>query len=142
MFEDGKYEYQWLFFSTSHCDDLVMIAVDTKKIAVDIECIHPRDESLLKNVHVPNSPYDSRENFYLQRCAKECLVKYLNLKAEDMDEMRVIDFVHDDHYAVGEWVFDSLVFLEFREKEYIVHTSLKDWKVMALLHEHKFEHGC
>ena len=43
-----------------------------------------------------------------------------------MDEMRVIDFVHDDHYAVGEWVFDSLVFLEFREKEYIVHTSLKD----------------
>ena len=119
-----------------------MIAVDTKQVAVDLECIHPRDESLLKNVHFPESPYSQRENFYLQRCAKECLVKYLNLKAEDMDEMRVIDFVHDDHYAVGEWVFDSLVFLEFKEKEYIVHTSLKDGKVMALLHEHEFEHGC
>ena len=140
MFEEWQYSYDGIFFSTSHSEDLVMVAVDTKKIAVDIESIRPRNESLLQNVHVPNSPYGQWENFYLQRCAKESLVKYLDLKAEDMDEMTVFDFCHNHYFSVNERVFDSLVFIMYKEKEYVVHTALKDGRVMALMHEHNFEH--
>lgn len=141
MFEEWSYSYDGVFFSTSHSEDLVMVAVDTKKIAVDIEYIRPRNESLLQNIHnIPNSPYGQWENFYLQRCAKESLVKYLDLKAEDMNEMTVFDFCHNHYFSVNERVFDSLVFIMYKEKEYVVHTALKDGRVMALMHEHNFEH--
>ena len=141
MFEEWQYSYDGIFFSTSHSEDLVMVAVDTKKIAVDIEYIRPRNESLLQNIHnIPNSPYGQWENFYLQRCAKESLVKYLDLKAEDMNEMTVFDFCHNHYFSVNERVFDSLVFIMYKEKEYVVHTALKDGRVMALMHEHNFEH--
>jgi phosphopantetheinyl transferase len=46
-----------LYFSTSHSEDLLVIAVDPKRVAVDLEYIRPRDESLLKEVHVPDSPF-------------------------------------------------------------------------------------
>ena len=71
---------------------MLVVAIDTKKVAVDIEYIHPRNESLLQNVRIPDSQYSPRENFYLQWCAKECLVKYLDLtNTETSDVNGVLD---------------------------------------------------
>ena len=56
------------------------MVIDTKKVAIDLEYIRERDESLLHNVHIPDSQHNPRENFYLQRCAKECVVKFLDIK--------------------------------------------------------------
>jgi len=42
VFTCGKY-----FFSTSHSGDQIMIAVAETKVAIDVEKIIPRDESLL-----------------------------------------------------------------------------------------------
>ena len=134
-FSEWKYSYEELFFSTSHSEDLVMVAIDTKKIAVDIEYINTRDESLLQNVHVPNSPHTPRENFYIQRCAKECLIKFLNLNIEEMQEMFVCDFICNYHFWIDERNFDSLFILHYRWKEYPVHINLKNNKVLALLQE-------
>jgi phosphopantetheinyl transferase len=33
-----------MFFSTSHSNDMIVIAIDSKKVAVDIEYIRPRHE--------------------------------------------------------------------------------------------------
>ena len=87
MFIDGVYTYEEMFFTTSHSDDFLMLAVDNKKVAVDIEIIHNRDVSLLRNVKIPNSKYSKWENFYIQRCAKECLVKFLDLTSI-IDQLR------------------------------------------------------
>ena len=69
------------------------MVIDTKKVAVDLEYIRERDESLLKNVHIPDSPYSPRENFYLQWCAKECVVKFLDINSNEMQEMSVVAFL-------------------------------------------------
>ena len=69
------------------------MAVDIKKVAVDLEYIRKRDESLLKDVHIPDSQYSPRENFYLQRCAKECVVKFLDINSNEMPEMSVAAFL-------------------------------------------------
>ena len=100
--------FEEVYFSTSHSRDLLVLAVDTKKVAVDIEYIHPRDESLLQNVHIPDSPFSPRENFYLQRCAKECLVKYLDSTSTEMSEMSVTAFMPNHYFAVDEREFNSL----------------------------------
>jgi hypothetical protein len=93
---------------------LLVLAVDTKKVAVDIEYIHPRDESLLQNVHIPDSPFSPRENFYLQRCAKECLVKYLDSSSTEMSEMSVTAFMPNHYFAVDEREFNSLIIMNYK----------------------------
>ena len=133
MFIDGVYTYEEMFFSTSHSDEFLMIAVDNKKIAVDIEMIHHRDVSLLRNVKIPRSPYSKRENFYIQRSAKECLVKFLNLTSNEMKEMKIVKFDPHKHYSVDEWTFEWLLTLWFRWEEYRVHIDIKNSRVMALL---------
>ena len=133
MFIDGVYTYEEMFFSTSHSDEFLMIAVDNKKVAVDIEMIHHRDVSLLRNIKIPKSPYSKRENFYIQRSAKECLVKFLNLTSNDMKEMKIVKFDPHKHYSVDEWTFEWLLTLWFRWEEYRVHIDIKNSRVMALL---------
>jgi phosphopantetheinyl transferase len=103
-----------LFFSTSHSRDLLVLAIDTKKVAVDIEYVNTRDESLLQNVRIPDSPFSPWENFYLQRCAKECLVKYLDLTSSEMSEMTVTAFMPNHFFAVDEWEFNSLIIMNYR----------------------------
>ena len=89
-----------MYFSTSHSEDIIAVTVDSKKVAVDLEYIRPRDESLLQNVHIPDSPFSPWENFYLQRCAKEYLVKYLDLTSSEMDEMTVKAFLPNHYISV------------------------------------------
>ena len=127
--------FEEIYFSTSHSRDLLVIAIDSKKVAVDIEYIHPRDESLLQNVHIPDSPFSPRENFYLQRCAKECLVKYLDSTSSQMREMSVTAFMPNHYFAVDAWEFNSLIIINYRWREHPVHLNIKDWIVTAFLRQ-------
>ena len=112
------------------------MAIDTKKVAIDLEYIRERDDSLLKNVHIPDSQY-GRENFYLQRCAKECVVKFLNINSKEMQEMSIVAFLREQHFIANDWSFDSIVLIHYRWKEYPIHTIIQDGKVFAMLHERK-----
>lgn len=129
------HSYEELYFSTSHSEDLLVIAIDSKKVAVDIEYIQPRDESLLQNIHVPDSSYSPWENFYLQRCAKECLVKYLDLTSSEMSEITVSAFMPNHYFSVDGWEFNSLMILQHRWKENPVHLNIKDGIVISFLHQ-------
>ena len=90
------------------------MAIDTKKVAVDLEYVRKRDESLLKNVHIPDSPYSPRENFYLQRCAKECVIKFLDINSNEMQEISVVAFLEGHHFVVNDRIFDSIVLMHHR----------------------------
>ncbi|MBR7036987.1 hypothetical protein IKI14_03865 [bacterium] len=46
-----------MFFSVSHSEDIIAVTIDSKKVAIDLEYIRPRDESLLQNIHIPDSPF-------------------------------------------------------------------------------------
>jgi len=133
-FIEWVYSYEDLYFSTSHTDNLLMIAVDDTQIAVDFEYMHPRDASLLNDVKLPHSKFSPWENFYIQWTAKECLVKFLDLTSNEMREMKVAKFDPHHHYSVWDWEFSLLVILSFRWSEYRVHTEVKNNRVMALLH--------
>ena len=132
---DWVHSCEELFFSLSHSEDMIWMAIDIKKVAVDLEYIRERDESLLKDVHIPDSQYSPRENFYLQRCAKECVVKFLDLNSNEMPGMSVAAFLEWHRFIVNDWIFDSIVLIHHRWKEYPVHTTIKDGKVYAILHE-------
>ena len=134
LFTDWVFFYEELYFSTAHSGDLLIVAIDTKKIAVDIEYVKPRDESLLQNLHIPDSSFSPWENFYLQRCAKECLVKYLSLNSSEMNEMVVSTFIPNHRFLVDGREFTSLMIIQYRWKEYSVHLKIKDGIVTALLH--------
>jgi len=133
MYIDGVYTYEEMFFSTSHSDDFLMLAIDNKKVAVDIETIHSRDASLLRNVKVPKSPYNKWENFYIQWSAKECLVKFLDLTNSDMKDMKIVKFEPHRHYSINDREFSSMLTLWFRWSEYRVHIDIKSGRVMAIL---------
>lgn len=136
-FMEWVYSCEELFFSLSHSEDMIWMAIDTKKVAIDLEYIRERDESLLKNVRIPDSQYSPRENFYLQRCAKECVVKFLNINSQEMHEMSVIAFLKEQHFIANDRSFDSIVLIHYRWREFPVHTIIKDWKVFAMIHESK-----
>ena len=127
--------FEDIYFSTSHSRDMIITAVDSKKVAVDLEYIVPRDESLLQTSHVPDSPYSPRENFYLQRCAKECLVKYLDLQSSEISEMSVTAFMPNHYFEVEWWTFNSLVILRYKWREHPVHLDIKDGRVIAFLRQ-------
>ena len=135
MFMDGVRTCEEMFFSLSHSEDFMMIAIDNKKVAVDIEVIHHRDVSLLRNVKIPRSQYTKWENFYIQRCAKECLVKFLNLTSSDTKEMKIVKFDPHKHYSIDEWQFESMITMSYKWTEYRVHVDVKNGRVMALLKE-------
>ena len=134
-FSEEVYSYEDLYFSTSHSGDLLVFAIDSKKIAVDIEYTHKRDDSLIQCVCIPNSTLTQRENFYLQRCAKECLVKFLNLTCREMQDMIVSSLITNHYFVANERTFDLVLMLRYMWKEYPIHLNLKDWKVLALLQD-------
>lgn len=127
--------FEDIYFSTSHSRDMIITAVDSKKVAVDLEYIYPRNESLLQNAHIPDSPYSPRENFYLQWCAKECLVKYLDLQSSAMEEMSVTAFMPNHYFEVEGWTLNSLIILHYQWKEHPVHLDIKDGRVIAFLRQ-------
>ena len=93
---------------------MIVIAIDSKKVAVDVEYIRPRNELLIQNVNIPNSSYTIRENFYLQRCAKECLVKYLGVTSTEMQEMTTTAFFPYHYFAIGERTLNSLIIMNYK----------------------------
>ena len=137
-FMSGVHSYEEMYFSTSHSEDIIAVTIDSKKVAVDLEYIRPRDESLLQNVRIPDSPFSPWENFYLQRCAKECLVKYLDLTSTQMDEMTVKAFLPNHYFSVEWWDFNLLIILQYRWKENPVHVNIKDGVVIAFLHQDNY----
>lgn len=132
--------YEWMFFSTSHSRDMIVVAIDSKKVAVDVEYIYPRNELLLQNVNIPNSSYTIRENFYLQRCAKECLIKFLGLTNTEMQEMTITAFFPYHYFAIGERTLNSLIIMNYRWKEHPVHLDINDWRVIAFLRQDDYNY--
>ena len=139
-FIEWKFSYEWIYFSTSHSRDFIVIAIDSKKVAVDVEYIHPRNEILLQNVNIPNSSYSMRENFYLQWCAKECLIKFLNLTSTEMQEMTITAFFPYHFFAVGERTLNSLIIMNYRWKEHPVHLDINDGRVIAFLRQDDYNY--
>ena len=132
------HSYEDMYFSVSHSEDLIAVTIDSKKVAIDLEYIRPRDESLLQNVHIPDSPFSPWENFYLQWCAKECLVKYLDLTSSEIGEMAVKAFLPNHYFSIEWWDFNSLIILLHRWVENPVHVNIKDGVVMAFLHQDNY----
>lgn len=132
-FINWVYSYEELYFSTSHSENLLIIAIDTKKITVDIEHIKRRNDSLLHNIKIPNSKYSPQKNFYLQWCAKECLIKFLNLTSNDMEDMKIIDFIPDNYFHTNEQNFQSLLILGFKWTQYSIHINIKNDIIIWLL---------
>lgn len=134
-FVSGVHSYEEMFFSVSHSEDIIAVTIDSKKVAIDLEYIRPRDESLLQNIHIPDSPFWPRENFYVQWCAKECLVKYLDLTSSEMQEMMVKAFMSNQHFVVEWREFTSSIILLYNWKEHPVHINIKDGIVIAFLRQ-------
>lgn len=78
--EEGKFQCGERWFSTSHAGDKIFLALAKEKIAVDLEKIVERAPQL-------KDPAASRESFYMQWCAKECVVKFLNLPLDTTEKM-------------------------------------------------------
>lgn len=132
------HSYEEMYFSTSHSEDLIVVTIDSKKVAVDLEHVRPRDESLLQNVHIPDSPFSPWEDFYLQWCVKECLVKYFDLTSAEMGDMIVKAYL-PNHYFSVEWRdFTSLIIAQYRWKEVPVRVNIKDGVVIAFLHQDNY----
>ena len=134
-FVSGVHSYEEMYFSVSHSEDIIAVTIDSKKVAIDLEYIRPRDESLLQNIHIPDSPFWPRENFYVQWCAKECLVKYLDLTSSEMQEMMVKAFMSNQHFVVEWREFTSSIILLYNWKEHPVHINIKDGIVIAFLRQ-------
>ena len=139
-FAEWVFSYEWMFFSTSHSNDMIVIAIDSKKVSVDIEYIHPRHEGLLENSFIPDSSYSQRENFYLQRCAKECLVKYLDITMAEMQEMTITAFFPYHYFAIGERTLNSLMIIHYRWKEHPVHLDINNGRVIAFLRQDDYNY--
>ena len=43
-----------------------------------------------------------------------------------MEEMSIVAFIRNQHFAIDDWVFDSIVLVNYRGKQYPVHTIIKD----------------
>ena len=82
-FREWIYKIWQRYFSVSHSRDKLCYLIWLQKVAVDLEKIVPRDLSLLQN------GISSRDTFYLQWCAKECLVKYLDLDFSEVEKMKI-----------------------------------------------------
>ena len=54
-----------------------------------------------------------------------------------MQEMSVVAFIRNHRYVINDWILDSLILINYRWREYPVHTTIKDGKVFAMLHESK-----
>lgn len=134
-FVEWVYTYEDLYFSTSHTWDLLMIAIDTKKVAVDIEYTHPRDASLLYNINMPHSPYSPWENFYIQWSAKECLVKFLNLTSMEIHNMSFVSFDPHSHYVIDEWEFEWVITLRYKWVEYPIRVDIRNGRVMTIIQD-------
>lgn len=127
--EDAPYVCDKRFYSISHSDNKIFLAISQKKIAVDLEKIVKRDNSLLKNTS-KILDLSLWESFYLQRTAKECLIKYLDLTQSEMNEMI---FVFSEHIKVSYfWWISFKTKFSFRKKSFDVFSSF-EWNYIFSL---------
>ena len=82
MYQCGEYT-----FAISYSVDKLFFAVDKQKVVVDVEKIVERDEGLLQDERKTSA--NSWEEFYVQRCVKECLVKWLDLRLDEFQRIVV-----------------------------------------------------
>lgn len=135
--EDGVY-HCWIYtYSISHSHDQLLFAVDVQPLAVDIEKIIERDTSLLKNISLLKASFSVWENFYFQWCAKECLVKYLNLSATETVNMYIQEFwllqSYQKDFVISEFWFTYFLVLKYWDQRFSIFL-LKKWDyVFALL---------
>lgn len=132
-FQEWIYSYEDLFFSTSHKNDTLVIIIDSNKVAVDLEFILPRDESLLNWITILSEDFSKRENFYIQRCAKECLIKYLDLNIEEMQNINIWKIVENQNFMVDWCNFEYSLKLNLVSENYSVFVCKLDDKIITLI---------
>ncbi len=117
LFEGG------IFWSISHKEDNIAIAVSGEPVGIDLEIITARDESLFSFF----KPYEWEKlgektwgNFYRLWTAKEALTKKLNL---DLDRMKNISLIKINK--------DNLL-LEYNGVRYEIQVFMKDKLVYSV----------
>lgn len=133
FFQDWIYKYENLFFSTSHSWNLIAIAINNEKIAIDLEIIKPRNDILLNNIPTLNKELWTRENFYIQRCAKECMIKYLWLKAEDMKSITINYISTDQDIKTQDYTFNIKTEISYRNDTFYTYELINNNYIIAIL---------
>ena len=132
-FEEWIYSYQDLYFSTSYSNDIIAVLIDNKKVAIDIEHLVNRDESLLKDLKILDDSLTEWENFYIQWCWKECLFKYLDLNIhESMNDMSVIS-IQQENKKINDINFWLELSISYRWNVYKIDVSVNDDTVLAIM---------
>ncbi len=103
--EDNQFQYHNIRYSASHSKDKLIIAFYTKKIAIDMEKIQ-------------NKP----ETYYLERCCKEAIIKYLDLKLDEIKNMQVLQ------------KNTNTASVTYKDQYFKVKTEIKNWYVTALVY--------
>ena len=115
-------------YSISHKKNLVFVWISEEKIWVDIEILKKRDENLLEKFD--KKEYEilgekNWENFYILWTAKEAIIKYENLKLDDIEEI-ILENVEMFGKNIS-WInFQKKLFLNFKNKKFIVYSWKKD----------------
>jgi len=123
--EDRIYQC-WIYtYAISHSHEQLFFAVDEQNVTVDVEWMIPRDEGLLVWISDFWLGLEIWEVFYLQWTAKECIVKYLNLLAEDMNRMKIesIKVQEDKSIKIGEYEIE----VDYLWKKYSVSSWFENW---------------
>ena len=115
-------------YSISHKKNLVFVWISEEKIWVDIEILKKRDENLFEKFD--KKEYEilgekNWENFYILWTAKEAIIKYENLKLDDIEEI-ILENVEMFGKNIS-WInFQKKLFLNFKNKKFIVYSWKKD----------------
>lgn len=91
------------YTSISHKKGLVFIWTSNKKIWIDIEILKERDKHLLskfKREEFDLLGWKSWINFYILWTAKESIIKYLNLKLDDITDIILTNY---DNISENKW---------------------------------------
>lgn len=106
-----------IFRSMSHIQDYVFLWIARNKIWLDIEYVKKRDKSLLDkfyNLEYKNLAFGKDWNsFYIIWTAKESLIKKLNLKLDDMENIWFEKYISDknvDKYLIYN---DKKIYFEY-----------------------------
>lgn len=115
------------YFSYAHTDEYVMVAIDDKKVWIDMEIEKPRDMSLLHKYHTELEHIGRSDwhSFYTMRTAKESLVKYLDLTFDALEDMTLLE-VHDFDLVFNDIHFNKKIVIIFRGQSYSVSHGEQD----------------
>jgi len=132
-FQDLIFNYENLYFSTSHSWNLIALAINDKKIAIDLEIIKPRNDTLLKNIPTLNKKLWTRENFCIQRCAKECLIKYLWLNAEHAHDIKINNISFQQNLKIQNHIFNIKTEISYQNHTFYTYELINNNYIIATL---------